>query len=317
MTNTASKKTRIIFTLKLIVGVSLLGFLFNKVNFSLLVDVIVSALPIPFIFGLLFYGIALIADILKFRSACRNALSIGESARLVLVGLLYNNFLPSNVGGDTYIMLRMRRFNIPASKGIFYILSNRLIGLVALFTLGAGAVLFSSSARQLLLNLAQRFDISMHIVEAWFIVGFVIALFLITVIIFRRFSHRLRSMLHHGMNTLYDHVRNAALRTFIFATMYQLSRAAAMVCIASSFGGRISLSVVLVVMVSVGIVTMLPISLGGLGVREGTLSFLLYQAGLPLEIAATIALVNLLVLWVKSLAGLSIFMMNEKRQETT
>lgn len=311
MINKASAKTKIIFIIKSIIGLAIFGFLLGKLNFSVLVEIIVSALPLPFIYGLCFYVLALMADILKFRSACSNHLSITASARMVFTGLLFNNFFPSNIGGDAYIILRMRNFDIPPGRGVFYVLSNRITGFVALLLLGFVVVMCSPVTRHFLIDFAMRFWNQLNISGAWVIVIVVIIIIAAAVVLYR-FSLNIRSLFLSTVNQLRDYMQRSALRTLAFGVLYQMLRALAITCIASSLGCKISLLVVAVILALVAMVTMLPISIGGLGVRESTMSYLLYHAGCPLEIAVTVALVNLAVLWLNSLVGLSVFVIEKQ-----
>jgi uncharacterized membrane protein YbhN (UPF0104 family) len=73
--------------------------------------------------------------------------------------------------------------------------------------------------------------------------------------------------------------------------------------IGRGLGLEISFTTYLVAIPAVFLAASLPVSIGGLGVREGTLVGLLVAAGANLPLAINLSLVYLMVLWISTLPG--------------
>jgi len=302
-----ARSNRILSVLKLLVGLGIIGLLLRKVDTILFRSIIASAHKCFLVYGFLFYGLASVMEIIKFRSACLNCLSIKTSIRLVFLGLFFNNFFPSNVGGDAYKLVRMRSLNIPTNKGFIYVLSDRLTGLLALLMLGCGALFLLPERHDLLVNIGG--NVSKNESPLWMAaaVGFLIFVPVLFLAL-RKLRNRIQDQIRSSLFLISDYVRNGAFRTLIFASLFQMSRALAILNVSHSLGYNISFLTVLVILALVGAISILPISIGGLGVREGTLSCLLHIAGLSLETAVAVAFINLVVVLIKSLVGGIIFL---------
>jgi uncharacterized membrane protein YbhN (UPF0104 family) len=58
-----------------------------------------------------------------------------------------------------------------------------------------------------------------------------------------------------------------------------------------------------------------PVSIGGLGIREGTLVGMLVAAGTNLQLAISLSLVYLLVLWLSALPGALVLLFGRTRKK--
>ena len=73
-------------------------------------------------------------------------------ARLYLAGYFYNNFLPTQMGGDVYKALKISRDTGQAGAGTFSVFMDRFSGLVALFLITLVAVYIKFGGRGLLVD---------------------------------------------------------------------------------------------------------------------------------------------------------------------
>ena len=71
----------------------------------------------------------------------------------------------------------------------------------------------------------------------------------------------------------------------------------------SGLGLDVSITTYIVTIPAVFIAASLPISIGGLGIREGTLVGMLVAAGANLQLAINLSLLYLIVLWISTLPG--------------
>jgi glycosyltransferase 2 family protein len=68
-------------------------------------------------------------------------LAPGPTMRLTFVGAFFNAFLPTGVGGDAYKAMRVRGPDVPLSKTLASVLLDRIAGIVCLAALGLAAAI--------------------------------------------------------------------------------------------------------------------------------------------------------------------------------
>jgi hypothetical protein len=292
---------------KLAIGIGLLAVLFTQISFATVVEALRGAHGSFLLGAFASYVIASGFEAAKFRAACESKLDWPSSVRLVLMGLFFNNFLPSNIGGDGYKLFRLKQAGFSAAAAIVYLLTDRMAGAVVLVIAGGLCWLFTDSGRAVLDPSMLHAAVFSRTMTAALLAAVALAMVAAAFLLKQRIRHawhRLEGLLHAGVKYL----RNTALPVLLLSSCFHLFRGLAIHQLARAFGYDVSVAAIMVMLGIALTVSMLPISLGGLGVREGTLSLLLKHAGLPAGTALAIALLNLAVLWTKSLIGGLIFM---------
>lgn len=125
--------------LRVLVSVSLLGYLISRQDFNSLASNIKE-----FNFGYLFLGFALLLFSTVFSSTRWKVIlaSAGvdvELSRLFVLylkGYFYNNFLPTQMGGDVYKSVALGRHINDQSLSLFSVFMDRFSGLVVLLLIG-------------------------------------------------------------------------------------------------------------------------------------------------------------------------------------
>jgi uncharacterized protein (TIRG00374 family) len=199
-----------------------------------------------------------------------------------LVGVFYSIFLPGVMGGDI-VRIGICAKESNSSIGIITasVFIERVCGLIILFVMGSVVILWLPS--DLLWALGDHVTRGLPAITALCVI-LVVAGF----VIFRRFQDkylagkkrkglvkRLVEMLHPVIRLPYS----AFLGVIIFSALFQIAEILTCFTIAKALNIPVSLLLFFVIMPIVVIFTMLPVSLGGLGVREGTLVFLLAKVG--------------------------------------
>jgi len=125
-------------------GLGLLAFLLWRVDWQELTHIVSQA-------SLGYVGMALLIELLDVlpRVLRWRALLLTQGTRepflrllsIYLVGSFFNNFLPSNVGGDSVRMLRLGRLTGQGADAVSSVLVERLCGLFAVLLMGVVAVL--------------------------------------------------------------------------------------------------------------------------------------------------------------------------------
>lgn len=129
--------------LRAAVGLAIIGLLVMRSDIQSIRRAIVRADPwlILLAFALLMALLAVSA--LRWEVFLRSLgvdLAPGPTLRLTFVGAFFNAFLPTGVGGDAYKAMRVRAPGVPLSKTLASVFVDRIVGIVCLAALGLVAV---------------------------------------------------------------------------------------------------------------------------------------------------------------------------------
>ena len=187
------------------------------------------------------------------------------------VGLFFNNFLPANIGGDIARVMDAARHGPTRAAAFSTVLLDRLIGTVAL----AGLALVTT------LPAVDRFHLSMA--YAALAVFFAVSVLLLWALFHPALLPAVeRALSRVGLGGLKPHLDELAARLqgfrsrrrlmvglFVVATVTQVSRIGVHVLVARALSLTIPLPYFFLFVPLVAVIVSLPISLNGIGVREG------------------------------------------------
>jgi len=239
-----------------------------------------------------------------------------RAASYYFVGLFFNNFLPSNIGGDIARISDASKHADHVSPVFSATLMERLIGVVSI---GFLAVAASVAA--------------FHRLHLYAVYGATLAVFLLAVAFFASIFHRgilqaferpFRAVgaqrLERGIARLMDDLhgfRNeggALAQAFVASTLVQISRIYVHYLVGVALGVRISLSYYFLFVPVLAALISLPISLNGIGVREGAAVVLFQTAGLSREQSFSIPFLTYVISVLISLLGGLIFISRTPRR---
>ncbi|HZP30169.1 MAG TPA: lysylphosphatidylglycerol synthase transmembrane domain-containing protein, partial [Acidimicrobiia bacterium] len=196
-----------------------------------------------------------------------------------LAGQFVGNVLPSTIGGDVLRITRSSKDVGARDVAFASVVLERLTGFVALPLL----TVVGFVARPDLLH--GRAWLAVVIAGSTVGVLFVIMLLAASPRLAGRFAEhenwmRYVGIVHVGVDRLRRDPRDACAALFA-AISYQVAVIAAVYCAVHVIGLRIPNGAVLAFVPAVAIAQVLPISVGGLGVREGLLAFFFHALGVP------------------------------------
>ncbi len=114
----------------------LLYLVFTKIDLKEVKKIFFRSNPLYLFLAFSVYFVAQIVSawrLLSFFKSLKLNLKFGYNFRLYLLGMFYNTFLPGGVGGDGYkIYLLKKKFNEPTKKIFFALLLDRFSGLWAI-----------------------------------------------------------------------------------------------------------------------------------------------------------------------------------------
>jgi uncharacterized protein (TIRG00374 family) len=239
-----------------------------------------------------------------------------KAAAYYFVGLFFNNFLPSNVGGDIARITDASKYSDRVSPVFSATLMDRLIGVLSIGLLAVVAsvvamprihltAVYVALAGIFLTALAAFFSIFSRRVLTAFEWPF-------RVIGARSVADALGRLLDdlHGFRSK----GGTLAAVFLASTVVQISRIYVHYLVGLSLGVRIAASYYFVFVPVLAALVSLPISLNGLGIREGAAVVLFQMAGLTQEQSFTIPFLTYIVSVVISLLGGLIFLSRPPRR---
>jgi hypothetical protein len=303
--------------LKVVVSVGLLALLFSRVDVGRLWRSFKTASPGWLVAALALY--TLMAAVSAWRwglllRAQRVVLPVVTLFRSFLVATFFNNFLPSNIGGDVVRITDTAKAAGGKTLATTVILIDRGLGLLALVFIAAVGATVSAS---LLGGIAG--PMKAWLLWAAFAVGLSGTLLAVLApATFTRMFSPLRLLHREWVDQRLEQIAGA-LRRFrddpaalaggaLGAVLVQLILVAFYVAIAYSMAVPISAWHLAVIVPVSFLVQMVPISLNGFGVREATFVFYFTRLGLPIESALLVSFLGAVLVMIFSLSGAAVYL---------
>ncbi|MHB1346004.1 MAG: lysylphosphatidylglycerol synthase transmembrane domain-containing protein [Candidatus Humimicrobiaceae bacterium] len=253
------------------------------------------------------YGIWITAyrwqSLLKTQGVRLSILSLSAST---LVGLFFNNFLPTSIGGDVYRAYDVtKKSDLPMSSSISILVVERLSGIIASAAFAAAALFLGFTA------IGEK---SIIIPILIFLAASIFIFFLIlnpNILGLHRLAKKVKLLqkiidkLSNVYNTFlsFKKYKWTLVRVIIFSLTLQFAVIVNYWLASKSLGIPLNLEVFIFIVPVVSIISMLPISLGGIGVREGSLVFLMVSLGAQNAKAAMCSLLLFTMLLVMGIIG--------------
>ncbi len=298
-----------ISAIKAVVSIGLLAVLLSRVDLSRLWSVARQASPAWLAWAMLLYFAMVLASALRWGILLRAQhvrLSYGFLTQSFLVATFFNNFLPSNIGGD---VVRITDTAKPAGSKTLattVVLIDRGIGLL-------GLALMAAIGASLMRRMAVG-PVGPGMLWAGFGLGAMIATpALLMPEAATRLLQPLRVFHQAWVDariekltyalTRFKETPSALAGCFAGAVVVQGILVGFYVAIARSMNIPIGFAELAVIVPVSFIVQMIPVSLNGFGVREATFGFYFTRLGLPLESALLVSFVGAALIMLFSLTG--------------
>lgn len=287
--------------LKAVVSFGLLGFLFYQTDSSALFRVITATnwlLLVPAV--LILFSTTLLQN-LRWTLIIRNfglRISFGRLYRIVLIGCFFNLFLPSSVGGDffrAYYLGKQKKIGVPIAAATTMI--DRISGLSALLLLGLCCSFFSS-------QVLGGIPIKIIFLGIFLIFMTGIIMFfhpvlhaLLEKILIRLKAERLLQKtpeVYEGTARFRRNLPDILLTTLISLVIQTISICSVWVA-ARAVGIDAPFFIFLMFIPLINIAVAIPLTINGVGLREGMFFLLFSEIGVPMESSITLSLLTLLL----------------------
>ena len=302
-------KTQLLLAAKVAVSLALLAYLFSITDLAALKERIRTGDTFLLVLAMALYGLIIAISIWRWKLLLHTQgyrASTGHLSASYLVATFFNNFLPSNIGGDVIRVRDSSKLTGSTTTSVAVVVIDRILGFGALYALAVGAYLAGGPSVRSLAGA----------LPALIALGVIFGL--LAYIFFRPGTAR-RAMAALGLGRIpwarsqFEVVQNAvhvyreevaavwtallgsiALQTLVVYYYYNIAR---------SLRIPLPLSACFLMVPLCSLVQALPISFNGWGVRESVFIVYFAQVGLPRESAMAFSLVGAGLMVLLSLSG--------------
>jgi uncharacterized membrane protein YbhN (UPF0104 family) len=287
--------------LKLVVSTVLLAILFSRTDLSGLWSSVRNA-SLPWVVAALgLYLVQMIVSTWRWGVLLvPQGVDLGHRRLLssYLVATFFNNFLPSNIGGD---VVRIRDTARPAKSRTLaatVVLFDRgigLIGLVLVAAMGATAAAAGAGGTR-----------AMGVLPSWLWAGFLLATLISAPMVLAPagFGRLLRPLTVFHPEWVGGRITRI---TDALARFRERPWSLVYAAVARSLDIPVSIWHLAVIVPVSFVVQMVPVSVNGFGVREATFSFYFSRLGLPIESAMALSLGSTALVMLFSLSGAAVY----------
>ncbi|MBI3014874.1 MAG: flippase-like domain-containing protein [Candidatus Tectomicrobia bacterium] len=298
--------------LRVAVSIAVLWVIFTKIPLRAVGDVLGKVTPLPLFFAFLFYLCGqtlsaykwrLLAAPLGFQRRFRDYLSY------YFIGMYFNLFLPTNVGGDVGRGYYLAAENKQWTLAYYSILAERASGTLALFLVASLGILVSGGAS---LPLWISWGTGLATVALFGCLPAVPALLKVLRARVRILSPYIREEM-----TLYWKTPDLLVRALLLSALFHLLLVLIHFLIGRAMGLQLPVSSYLVTAPLTGLAAFLPVSFNGIGIREAAYIFFLGSFGAGPAVAFSFGILWLAVVVAASLLGGGAFLLKRREKFPT
>jgi len=282
-----------LLALKFSVTVGLLAYLFSRVDVGSVARIVGDAswgwIAAGFVLYLAIQGLCAWRWLWLARVLDLNGTWIAF-VRYYYVGMFFNLFLPTGVGGDVYRCYYLARSAADWKRAIVSVLADRGVGFATMCAIAAVATLAFGRVT----------------LPPW--LGWALGAGVVGVLVVLAVGWAARGPLawiRGAMPLVFEFARRPGIMAAVAGVSLLLQTLVIVVNIFNARALHLDVPVVFyfILIPLIAVATMIPVSLNGLGVREGAFVFFLAQVGVPEAQALSLALVWLAVILASSAIG--------------
>jgi len=280
-----------------IVSLSLMIFLLHKANLRDVWNLIISIDIYLFVFAILLSIANTVVSAYRWRvllNTKRINISLKNATVLYFIGSFFNNFLPTSFGGDAVRAYEFSKSSHNVEDTVTSVFMDRFIGVVTLIPIVLFAVLIGP-------NVIRSNNILLSILLL-VLACFVSILILFNKEIAKRLSFFIKPFLSNRWvdktRGFYDAIysykeyKRELKYSVLISFVYQAVNIFAIVLLALSLNLRIPVIYFFVFIPIITVVAMLPISINGFGVQDGSYIFLFNEIGVTTANALSMSILT-------------------------
>lgn len=302
-----------LFLLKLFVSLGLLAFLFSRVDLAKLLQALSSARPSYLVVALLGYFLgqvvssvrwALLARPLGFQNPLR------DFTVFYFIGMFFNLFAPSTVGGDVGRVFYLARggaasqdkgWTRPTVYALMSVVTDRAVGMAVLVWIGAVALFTFPSYRIPSLIRYPTFALALGFILGWLLLPLVNGFL-------QRREHPWGQDLRLVIEAYWGN-QQIILQTISLSLFVHFLQTWIQILLGQALDVTIPWSYGFILYPLVGVFSALPVSVNGIGLREGGYLFLLGRIDISPEKAIAFGILWFVIVVLESMIGGLVFIL--------
>lgn len=264
----------------------LLFFIFKQIDISQVLGVIKNSNPFWIICALLMFFLVFIFSVIRLNILLNVGLGQKISFWVVFIfswiGMFFNLVLPGQMGGDIVKLFKISKHSGQTIKSTAAVIIDRIIGLNTLILLAAAALLFS------------HYSINISIVRNAIIFLFISSLAFYFIIFNKTIVQKLKILKVFAKWLKIDHLTKEIYLSFNYyknhpralRNTFLISMTSNIVSFISSYmmfravDVNISIIYFFILMPLIGMISILPVALSGIGLQDGAYIFFFSQLGI-------------------------------------
>jgi len=281
----------------------MLYFLISKIGGETIIGYVKLVNPLAFVFAAALYVFSIFISSLRWSLLISRNIRIKKLFSMYMIGSFFNTCLPGIIGGDAvkayYLSRELKKFPIesPANlnentvhinpesnvTAIASVFMDRYIGFWALMIIGMTA--FPFGLKYLEMSTQDELFI-------WMMPGIFSVFVFISFIIFKyRIGAGVRflSMVYEYLD-MYRTKRNIIIKGLIYSFVVQITGILSIFILSAGMSFKVSLLPLLIFVPLIIIISLIPISISGIGVREFAFVLFLGSIGVPSDAAVALSL---------------------------
>jgi glycosyltransferase 2 family protein len=293
--------------LRVVVSAALLAGLFLTIDWSTVPGYLERVTPSVALLVIFVWAVQLAISAWKWQWALRIHhldYSYPFLSRVLVIGFFLNNFLPTSIGGDAYRVYRTLPPAPPRSRAISAVILERVVGLAALLFLG----LIGATALQSTNTLAHAYVL----LAAG---GMVVAVALLGLIGPRLLRSPKLAPITDNLRSICA-ARGEWVPLVALSLLFQAQAVLVLYVLFHQLGAPVSLEQAALIAAAAGIVTIVPLSINGLGIVEATITGTAVAVGVSYEAGLVVAVLMRLLLLPLTLAAGLLYAFEPRHQYT-
>ncbi|SFB77373.1 hypothetical protein SAMN04487891_102267 [Flagellimonas taeanensis] len=277
---TEKLRKRLITALKIVVSAALIYFIFTKIELKDVLQTLRKSDPLFLFLALLFFVISKVLSAFRLNLYFHQIgaqLSHTSNLKLYLLGMFYNLFLPGGIGGDAYKGYVVQKTYQPGTKKVVSsLLLDRLSGMLLLFVYACALALLSENAFLQSFFWLLMAAIPASVVVFWFV-----------------------------NKSFFPTTLPVFWKSFGYSALVQLAQLVCALFILRSLSVTLDAIEYLFVFLISSIVSVIPLTIGGIGSREVTFLYGAKWLGLDANTSIGISFTFFLITALVSLMGIT------------
>lgn len=291
----------LLFIIKLAVSSLSLYVVFSKINIKEFAHMLLKIGPLYFLAAALSYLLAQAASTIRWKLLLPEHFRFGRLLSLYMIGSFFNSFLPGVIGGDAIKAYYLNKDAKKISLTLASVFMDRYFGYATLMLIGISAFPFA---------LGYFGDAVYKWVMPLIFIAFVGGSFLFFGLkIGRNFS---------SVGEIYDYFgrlksrKDIIVKAMLLSVIVQLLNFVMVIILALAMGENIPLLPLFVFLPIIITATTIPVSMSGLGIREGSFVLLLGLIGVRPEVATSLSLSWFFANFLGGLPGLVVYIRHKE-----